>query len=210
MYSSAIAKWSGSGAILAGVLFAAWGYFNIVEGVLGTVVPLLFLLGLAGLRTRCTGRAGWLGEAGFVLGFVASVWGGIVRPFVNMTTFYRYIVGEGWPPWLSNWFAWLVISLIVVGVAATMTKASRGCGVLSLTVGSFGWLFFSTNSGGVIETHLGHVMFGGLFCLSWIALGYVLWKDTGHSNDCPYVLSFQEQVRAVRSFVSSFAASLRG
>jgi hypothetical protein len=194
VYSSSIlAKWSGPAAMLAGVLFAAWGFLPddsasqrlaIAQRTLGTIVPLLLLLGLAGLRARCVvGRAGWLGragiEAGFVRGFVALVWGGVLRPFVDMTALYRYLLSEGWPPWFSNWIAWFVVSLIVIGLAASATKATRDYGVLALTVGLLGWLYFSTNSGGVIETHLGHVTLGGLFCLSWIALGYALWKDAG-------------------------------
>jgi len=216
---SFLAKWSGPGAILAGILFAVWGYvpnasspqfFGIAESALGTVVPLLFLLGLAGFRARCVGRVGWLGEAGFILCFVASVWGGVVRPFVNTTDLYRYIMREGWPPWLINWFAWLVVGLIVIGVATTATKALRDYGLLSLTIGSFGWLFFSTGSGGVIETHLGRLAFGTLFCLGWMALGYALWKDTGYSNDRSCALDFRKQARAVRNLVSSFAARFRG
>jgi hypothetical protein len=183
--------------MLGGVLFGVWGYLPndsalqglaIAHSALGIIVPLFILLGLAGLRARCVGRAGWLGkvglETGFVLGFVALVvWGGVVRPFVDRPALYRYLLSEGWPTWVSSWFAWFVVSLIVVGVAATATKASRHYGVLSLTLGLLGWLYFSTSSGGVIETPLGHVAFGALFCLSWMALGYTLWKDTGYSND---------------------------
>lgn len=219
VYFSILGKWSGSGAILAGLLFAVWGYvpkdsspqiFVIAKSALGTVVPLLFLLGLAGLRARCIGRAGSLVEAGFVLCFAAAVWGGVVRHFVDMTALYQHIMREGWPPWLSNWFAWLLVGLIVIGVAAATRKALRDYGILLLTIGSFGWLFFSTGSGGLIETPLGRLTFGALFCLGWVALGYALWKDAEYSNDRPCVLDFQKQARAVRSFISSFASSFRG
>ena len=210
LFSSILAEWSGPGAILAGVLFALWGSFGIVGGALDTVVPLLFLLGLAGLRIRCVERLGLLGEAGFVLGFVALLWGGVVRPFVNMTALYRYMVREGWPPWLSNWFAWLVVSLIMIGVAVAMVKALQDYGVLSLAVGMFGWLYFSTSSGGVLETYVGHSAFGALFCLGWIALGYALWKDAaGYPNNGLCIPDLRRQVRAVRSFVSYFASNLR-
>jgi hypothetical protein len=71
----------GLAAILAGVLFAVWGYihgndapsyFTGIEDVLGFVVPLLFLVGLAGLCARCKRRSGRLGGIGFVLGFIGS------------------------------------------------------------------------------------------------------------------------------------------
>jgi hypothetical protein len=203
--------------MLAGVLYAVWGYLPqdsletvvFVRSVLPIVVPLLFLLGLAGLRARCLGQAGWLGEVGFVLGFAALVWGGVVRLFLDKTPLYKYFVREGWPPWLSNWFAWLVISLIVVGLAIARTKALRGYGALSLTLGSFGWLFFSMGSGGVIETHLGRITFGALFCLGWMALGYTLWKHTRYSNERADMLDFRKQVGAMRSFVSFFVSRFR-
>ena len=136
MYSSILAKWSGPAAMLAGVLSGVWGSLPhdptlrglaIAQNALATIVPLLFLLGLAGLRARCVGRAGRLGraglEAGFVLGFVALAWGGVVLLFVDIAPLYKFLARGGWPPWLSNWFAWLVVSLIVVGAVNTRKAA---------------------------------------------------------------------------------------
>src|SRR5688500_6073858 len=80
--SPALLRWSGLGAVLAGVLFAAWGYLHqgrapqppdAIASALGLVVPLLFLLGLAGFYVRSRERAGSrLGRIGFLFGFLGA------------------------------------------------------------------------------------------------------------------------------------------
>jgi hypothetical protein len=45
---------------------------------------------------------------------------------------------------------------------------------LVLATGAFGWTYYVTNSGAVLEAHLPHVGFGVLFGLGWLALGVAL------------------------------------
>jgi hypothetical protein len=81
------ARCGGLAAVLAGVLFAAWGYVDrgaslpylatITRG-LAFFVPLLFLVGLVGLRVRYDGLMGWLAGTGFALGFVGATWGTVL------------------------------------------------------------------------------------------------------------------------------------
>jgi hypothetical protein len=62
--------------------------------VLAFVVPLLFLLGLLGLRAGCEVSVGWLGGTGFILGFVGAGWG-VVLSVVDLSYWYGYFVGKG-------------------------------------------------------------------------------------------------------------------
>jgi len=48
-------------------------------------------------------------------------------------------------------------------------------GVLVLTVGVFGWVYYLTDSGAVLEARSVHIGFGLLFSLGWVALGLTLW-----------------------------------
>lgn len=170
--SSALVRWGGAGAVLAGVLFVAWGYIDAddapsylvaVDYALGFVVPLLFLTGLVGLCARCGGRAGRLGELGFILGFLGSGLGVLHHVHLEM----------GWPH-VFNWLPGLWIGLTLVGVAAIRTKALRGWSALPLVMGAFGWVFYVTESVSIVETRPVHDVFGVLFGLSWVTLGYAL------------------------------------
>lgn len=192
MASPTLARWGGLGAILAGVLFAASSYihedegspsyfFALTEAGLYYIVPLLFSAGLAGLYTRCRGRAGWLGGMGFVVSFLA-VGQVFVYRFVDVyDCCYAHVVA-GWSPVLLEWLPWLYTGLILVGIATIKTEALRGHGALSLAMGAFGWVFYLTDSGGIIETRFGHTAFGVLFSLSWMVLGYMLWLERGMAH----------------------------
>lgn len=96
------------------MLFVAWGYLHrgaaptyldAIAGTLGLVVPLLFLVGLAGFYACCKGQAGWLGRTGFVLDFI-GVGLGVVHPIMDVSgvvdaaTRYAYFVEKGWLPQL--------------------------------------------------------------------------------------------------------------
>src|SRR5215203_320137 len=180
LLSSALVRWGGLAALLAGVLFAAWGYIDRDVGpsylipvvvVLSYIVPLLFFLGLVGLQVRCWGRVGWLGEIGFVLSFVATG-RGVAGRFVDVyACCYPYFVERGWPTLLLDWLVWLLVGLTLVGLAAIRTKALRGYGALLLTMTLVGWIYFFTDSGDSLEAQVVHIVFGILFSLSWVALG---------------------------------------
>lgn len=189
MSPSAFGRWCGLGAILGGLLFAAWGYmhgndapsyFAAIEDALGFVVPLLFLVGLAGLYARCRGRAGRLGGVGFVLGFVGSGLGLVNRFEVVHAPIWAYVVGaRGWSPLLLIWLTWLLVGLTLVGITTIRTKALGGWDALPLATGLFGWVYYLTDSNSIVEAHSVHLAFGVLFSLSWVALGYALWSERG-------------------------------
>lgn len=169
--SSPLIRWSGLGAVLAGVLFAAWGYidnddassyFAVIEEALSFIVPILWLVGLGGLYAQCggrEGRAGRLGEVGFNLGFLASVLG--VYNAFSLTL---------------NWLVGLFAGLTLLGIATIRTKALGAWRALPLAMGLFGWGYYFTDSNGLVDARSVHVVCGVLFSLGWVALGYVLWS----------------------------------
>lgn len=192
--------WCGVAAILAGALFAAWGYvdggfapsayLNVTLAALAIVVPTLFLVGLVGLHTWCADRVNWLGEVGFVLGFIGSAAGSmrgledLIGWYGTHVLGYTNLVATGMllNPWI-DWLFLLSAGLLLVGFATTRIKASSALHALPLAMGAFGWAYLLTDSGGVLETRLGHVSFGVLFSLSWGALGVMLWYQWGATND---------------------------
>jgi hypothetical protein len=177
--------WGGLTAVLGGVLFATWGYIDRDDApsylistaeTLGLVVPVLFLLGLAGLYARCKGRIGRLGRMGFIVGFAGSGLG-VVPGFVNVCNCYGYGAHPILGPLLLlalYWLIWLFAGLVVIGLAAIRTRGLRGWGTLSLMIGAFGWGYYLIDSGGIAEIRSVHVAFGILFSLGWVVLGYAL------------------------------------
>ena len=176
----------GFATIVAGVLFALWGYlhqdnapqyFNVIAHVLAGIVPALFVIGLATLWAQCAGRSTHLARIGIVVGLIGSTLG-----------FARSLVDVAVPSWyphdalsgralvvLDLWTPTLFSGLLMVGVALVRAKFLRVLGVLLLALGSFGWAYHLTDSGAVFEARLVHVGFGLLFSLGWIAMGLVLW-----------------------------------
>lgn len=53
----------------------------------------------------------------------------------------------------------------------------RGWCPLPLAMGPFGWGYLLSDSGGVAEARSAHVLFGVLFGLGWVVLGYLLWSE---------------------------------
>jgi hypothetical protein len=186
--SSPLVRWGGLGAILAGVLFMVWGYVHTddappysaaVARALGIVVPLLFVLALAGLHARCKGRASRLRTMTFVPGFVGSG-GGVVHGFMYAFDWYAWYVHVEGRVWLStplDWSIWLFAGLTLIGVTTIRTKALWKYGALSLVMGVFGWVYYFTDFEGIAHTRAVHIVFGILFGLSWVALGYGLRQE---------------------------------
>lgn len=176
----------GFGTIVAGVLFALWGYlhqdsapryFNVIAHLLAGIVPALFMVGLTTLWARCAGRATRLARTGLVVGLVGSALG-IVRSLVDLAvpTLYPHDALSGRTlAVLDVWTPTLFSGLLLVGVALVGTKTVRVLGALLLAVGSFGWAYHLTDSGAVFEARLVHVGFGVLFSLGWVAMGLALW-----------------------------------
>ena len=173
-------------AVLAGALFAAWGYLHrdaapppvaAVADKLDFVVPLLFLAGLVGLHARRRGGPNWLRRTGFLLGFLGSGWG-VVHGVADIPAWYSYAGGKAGAS-LLNWLPLLLSGLTLVGIATIRVKALRSWESLPLVTGVVGWAYYFTDSGGILQTRPGHVAFGALFSLGWIATGYALCSRGG-------------------------------
>lgn len=187
--SPVLVTWGGAAAVLAGTLFAAWGYlhrdaaprlFAAIADKLDFVVPLLFMAGLIALHAQRRGGPDWLRWTGFLLGFLGSGWG-LVYGVADMSAWYAYAGGRAWTS-LLNWLPWLLSGLTLVGIAAVRVKALRGWDVLPLVTGAAGWAYYFTDSGGIVETRPGHVAFGALFSLGWMATGYTLCSRGGSAR----------------------------
>jgi hypothetical protein len=198
--------WSGWAAASAGVLFLVWGYvdregapwyMDLAVLVLGIVVPVLFLVGLAGICIRVyakgTTRVGWLGSVGFLIGFAGAA-GGVTTGVTNAPVLYRYL-GErtgATPPGaqeecglcllaklyllVNSPLTWLFVGLSVVGLTTVRREASRNWGLLVLAIAFSGWVYQLTDDKtGIVDIRSVHVLFGMLFGLSWMVLGYALW-----------------------------------
>jgi hypothetical protein len=190
--SSPPPSWSSLGAGLAGTLFTVWGYLHkdgassqlsVIADALSVIVPLLFIVGLAGFYAWGQRRVGrQLGRAGFVVAFVSSGLGAFYRladigGIVSTADRYGYAVGRGWPPQLLDWFPWFLIGLTLVGIATLRTELLRGWGFLLTAIGLSGWAYYLSDFGSVIQLRTFHVLSGVLFSLGWVLLGYLLWSE---------------------------------
>ena len=144
-----------------------------VSDALLFVVPLLFLVGLAGLYARCRGRLGeWeaLSSAAFVAGVVGQI--GCVLGLITATL----DVGPSW--WLFFFGFFLTnLGLVFLGNSIVQTGALPRWRALPLLIGSLGILLILVsdppNSPLGIYPSLALWMTYGL---AWAALGYVLWS----------------------------------
>jgi hypothetical protein len=181
-----VSRGCGAGAVLGGALFVAWGYLDTpgVSGgtalavrALSFVVPGLFLAGVAGMASIAArgGRGiGTLGWAGIVLALAGSVLG-VVDGIADGDPAREYLVRSGWPAYLSLWLFLLLAALTIVGLAAVPKRPHRALGVMALAMGWFGWCYYLTDHGAVLEARTVHVVSGLLFSLAWVALGAWVW-----------------------------------
>jgi len=190
---STLIGWSGLSAALAGILFVVWGYahrkgapwyLDLAVLVLEVVVPLLFLVGLAGAYAKFRTQASWLGVIGFVIGFAAAGWA-IVEGVVSAPTLYDQLGERSWPQesWpsalLDDQLTWLLVGLTIAGLTAVRKRVVRGWSFLLLTIALFGWVYHLTDDiSGIVDIRSIHVAFGVLFSLSWMVLGYALWSTS--------------------------------
>jgi hypothetical protein len=173
---------------LAGVLFVAWGYvhresappsFDAMSQAFNFIVPTLFLMGLVGLYALCEGRVGRIGKAGLVLGLVGSAMGAAYAvPWSAFATRDDWLVLLAWlDTVLFWWLQVMLMGLLLAGVAAVDARKSPGLGILLLAMGAFGWAYYFTDSGAILEARSVHVAFAILFSLSWVALGLALLRE---------------------------------
>ncbi len=191
MKSATFIRLSGMASILGGMLFAAkmWHDRNDappwptdLTDTLIFAVPLLWLVGLAGLYARCKERSGGLGTVGFAMastGASMAAAGPIAMTFSdNDGLWFVLVLG------LLILFA----GLIVTGVATIRSKALPGwSAALPLIIGVLGVVMFFANPDdpglrgdmvGVLRA--ARIISSMLFGAAWAALGYTLgWERSG-------------------------------
>src|ERR687894_2574454 len=141
---------SGWAAASSGALFLVWGYIHREDTpsylepvvlVLSIIVPLLFVVGLAGTYAKCRIRVGLLAVIGFVVGFAGagslSV-RGIVKGLYGYEPLgeriWAYVAAQEGCGYclvpklamvLSSSLTWLVVGLSVVGLTSFRKAAPR-------------------------------------------------------------------------------------
>lgn len=191
-------RWCAFAAFVGGALFFGkilWGMMNVVPAyapdftdTLFFLVPLLWLIGLAGFHIRYAGRYGTLEEIGFLIAF-----GGVAVGVVGS-------LGGIWIETLrlAYWlgFRFLCIGLVLLGVASIRARVlPRGLSALILILGLLGlgralFMFFAATMGAMgieapetpgtfLSLWAGTLtsLLGLLFGLGWVWLGLVLWAD---------------------------------
>ncbi len=74
----------------------------------------------------------------------------------------------------------LFFALTAVGLDMVFEGASRPLGLLVLASGALGWVSLLTDpafSGVLVPTRPVHVAFAALFCLSYVAWGWALFRE---------------------------------
>ena len=183
-------------AAFSGVLFALWGYvdregapwyLDLAVIFLSIIVPLLFMVGLAGVYASCVPQASRLGVIGFVVGFGAAGWD-VVAGIISAPTNYGQLGERSWEHCtaqecglsllLSNPLTWLLVGLTMIGLSTIRMGMLRHWAYLLAVMALFGWVYQLTDDRtGIVDVRSIHVVFGVLFSLSWMALGYALWSS---------------------------------
>jgi hypothetical protein len=82
--------------------------------------------------------------------------------------------------WEPDWWILQLVGLTAVGLDMVFGEASRLLGVVMFASGFLGWVSLLTDpafSGVLVPTHLVHVAFAALFCLSCLAWGVALFRE---------------------------------
>ena len=174
--SARLIRSGGIAAALGGLLFAAKAYWDRNDAppwptdttdALAFLIPLLFLVGVAGLYALCRGRLGGLGVTGLrasLAGFAIGVVGAIAVAFVD-----------------AFWFVFVLGTLLALVGLALAGIAIIGAGLLGrwsalpLILGVYG--LFALMTGDPANSAFGRtvgLVLWVLFGLLWVALGYAL------------------------------------
>jgi hypothetical protein len=180
-------RWCGVAGVLGGVLFVAWGYIDRphipknlmpVIDLFAFVVPTLFLTAVGGLSVQWRSRLGVLGWMGMALTVYGSCWG-VVAATIGDDSVWAHFAQRGWAHYLHNWLLVMLTGLTLIGIATIRVKPLRRMGALALAMGVFGWVYYLTDAGAVLEARSAHIGFGVLFGLGWVALGWGSWQGLG-------------------------------
>jgi hypothetical protein len=171
----------GARLLVPGHLFYLWAFVALV-------VPLLFSVALVGLFTTLTGRQRVLGGVGLLLAgmglFVAScgsMWRMVV-PIADVTFVCVYLEEKGLPRYLLSWVPYICTALVALGLGVSRTKALGRWSLLPLLGGAVGLISYAADFGNGIGLFLTDLAFSVLFELSWVALGYLLWRQGNNSQ----------------------------
>ena len=152
------------------------------------VVPLLFSVALVGLFTTLTGRQKVLGGVGLLLKgmglFIAScgsLWRMVV-PIADVSFVCVYLAQKGVPGYLLGWIPLMCTALVALGLGVSRTKALGRWSLLPLLGGAIGLISYATDFGNTDGLFLAYFAFSVLFGLSWVALGYLLWRPLWHPS----------------------------
>jgi hypothetical protein len=198
---------SGWAAASSGVLFLIWGYIHREDApsylqpvvlMLSIVVPLLFLVGLAGTYAKCRIQASLLTVIGFVVGFAGAGLHSVItlcNPLGERIRIRAYAAAQEGSGYcllpklaivLSSSLTWLVVGLTIVGLTSFRKAGIRHWGFLLLAMALFGWGYQLTDEEiGLIDARPIHIAFGILFSLNWMLLGYALWSSKTNRADQP-------------------------
>jgi hypothetical protein len=174
--------------------------------VLGIVVPLLLLVGLAGLYVKlaglyvkCRPQVRWLSSIGLLISFAGAGWA-TVEAAKDAPKLYRQMGERSWwthgvaqecgfcllaklSQMLSDPLTWLLAGLSIVGLTTVQYGVLRHWSLLLLVIALFGWVYQLTDDvNGLANLRSVHVAFGLLFSLGWMLLGYALWYSV-RNND---------------------------
>ena len=190
MRSSTFIRWSGLASMLGGVLFAAKMWYDRndappwptdITDTLIFLVPLFWLVGLAGLYAYSRERAGRLGTAGFVVALTGSAMGTAGAAGMSILD-----IEALWSVFAIGILI-MFFGLILAGIATIRAKVFHSwSAALPLLIGALGVLFWFANpdAPGVSRDmvgllHMVRLVAVALYSAGWVALGYALWSNTG-------------------------------
>ncbi len=195
MSKSNLIRWGGLAAMLGGVLFIAKMLYDAndappwptdITDTLIFTVPLLWLVGVAGLYARCRESLGRLGKAGFIVPFI-----GAAASVVGAIGVFVIGVDSLWDVFAYGLLA-LLAGLMLVGIATIRADALRQSSALPILIGVLGLLMFFSNPDGpgvsrnVMDLlRLTRLVSMVLYGAGWVLLGYALWLGKGETAKQP-------------------------
>jgi hypothetical protein len=189
MMSSALMRWSGMAAILAGALLIV--SMLLTELVAEGFIYLFALVALPGLHARQDGRSGLLGLIGFVAALIGAVTFFVLFAVVFVAeTFFGFdpdasaVVGAV----LFVAFIAFLVGIVLFGIATARAGVFPRGAALLLALGLLGGLVIDLLTGAFFDedaTQWGYFVGLTVFAVGLIWLGYTLRSERGESAAHP-------------------------
>ncbi len=122
-----------------------------------------------------------LAGMGLFVASCGSLWGMVV-PIADVTFVCVYLAQKGLPRYLLGWVPLMCTALVALGLGVSRAKALGRWSLLPLLGGAIGLISYAADFGSGIGLFLAYFAFSVLFGLSWVALGYLLWRQGGNSQ----------------------------